>query len=135
MRHSPDGRRLASTLRPWHIDIRIDNLGGQTLGEAANGAIWLDDNAAGWGWFVDRTSRSDSEFARRGNQGEQYRMDLLTVLEHEVGHLLGRSHEADGVMEATLTAGTRRTVSLVVAPDAIGAGVDLTGLNSDEKRT
>ena len=44
----------------------------------------------------------------RGNQGEQNRMDLLTVLEHEVGHLLGRGHEADGVMAETLAPGIRR---------------------------
>ena len=62
------------------IDVRIADLGGLTLGEAADGVIWLDDNAAGWGWFVDRTPRNDSEFTRPGNQGEQNRMDLLTVL-------------------------------------------------------
>ena len=38
-------------------------------------------------------------------------MDLLTVLAHEVGHLLGQDHEADGVMAETLTAGTRLTPS------------------------
>ncbi len=106
------------------VQVHITDLGGSTLGEANHGAIWLDDNAAGWGWFVDRTPRNDSEFAKKGNQGEQHRMDLLTVLEHEVGHLLGRGHETDGVMQATLTAGTRRTVE----PVAIGSGVDLTGL-------
>jgi hypothetical protein len=73
------------------IDVHIADLGGLTLGKAADGAIWLDDNAAGWGWFVDRTARTDSEFLKRGNQGEQNRMDLLTVLEHEVGHLRGRT--------------------------------------------
>ena len=36
-------------------------------------------------------------------------MDLLTVLMHEVGHLLGRGHETDGLMAETLAAGTRRT--------------------------
>jgi membrane-associated phospholipid phosphatase len=91
------------------VDVRIADLGGLTLGRAADGVIWVDDNAAGWGWFVDRTPRNDSEFTRPGNQGERNRMDLLTVLSHEVGHLLGHDHEAAGVMQETLDAGTRRT--------------------------
>jgi membrane-associated phospholipid phosphatase len=114
------------------VDVHIADLGGLTLGKAAGGAIWLDDNAAGWGWFVDRTPQSDSEFTRRGNQGEQNRMDLLTVLEHEVGHLLGRGHEAGGVMQETLTAGTRRTAGPVPAADGAAPGVDLTGLGLGE---
>src|SRR5262245_9908214 len=33
----------------------IADLGGLTLGRVADGANWLDNNAAGCGWFVDRT--------------------------------------------------------------------------------
>src|ERR1700745_2703139 len=69
--------------------------------------IYLGANAAGWGWFVDPTPNNDSEFIRPGNQGEQHRMDLLTVLEHEIGHLLGKEHEAGGVMQETLAPGIR----------------------------
>ena len=104
------------------ITVRIANLGGLTLGKAVGGGIWLDDNAAGWGWFVDPTPRNDSEFITPSNQGEQGRMDLLTVLEHEIGHLLGRGHEAVGVMQETLGAGIRRTVGLTLAKDAGGLG-------------
>ena len=46
-------------------------------------------------------------------------MDLLTVLEHEVGHLLGFDDADTGVMSDTLPAGTRRTPgSLIDVSDA-----------------
>jgi membrane-associated phospholipid phosphatase len=115
------------------ITVRIADLGGLTLGKAAaGGVIWLDGNAAGWGWFVDPTPRNDSEFTTPGNQGEQRRMDLLTVLEHEIGHLLGRGHEATGVMQETLTAGTRRNVRPDVAAGTGAQSAALMGFESDE---
>jgi hypothetical protein len=49
-------------------------------------------------------------------------MDLLTVLEHEVGHLLGRGHEADGVMQEALDAGIRWTLGPTLAKDTDGFG-------------
>ena len=94
-----------------NIQVAVADLPGQELGLASGHTIWLDSNAAGWGWFVDRTPRSDSEFTTPGNQGEQHRMDLLTVLEHELGHVLGFEHQETGVMEDTLTTGTRRVPS------------------------
>ena len=93
------------------IDIRIADLPGTALGQASGHTIWLDNNAAGWGWFVDPTPHKDSEFLTPGNRGEQHRMDLLTVLEHELGHLLGKEHEDTGVMVDALAAATRRTPS------------------------
>jgi membrane-associated phospholipid phosphatase len=114
------------------LTVRIADLGGLTLGKAAaGGVIWLDDNAAGWGWFVDPTPRNDAEFSTPGNQGEQRRMDLLTVLEHEVGHLLGRGHEATGVMQETLTAGTRRNVRPDAAAGAGALSAALVSFESD----
>src|SRR5262249_44590790 len=94
------------------IHIQIADLGGATLGLAdeSHHTIWLDDNAAGWGWFVDKTPRDNSEFTTPGNQGEQNRMDLLSVLMHEMGHLLGHEHKEGGVMSETLAPGQRLTV-------------------------
>jgi hypothetical protein len=44
--------------------------GGRTLGQAdeAHHTIWLDNNAAGWGWFVDRSPGDDSEFSTAGDR-------------------------------------------------------------------
>lgn len=90
------------------IDLRISNLGGTTLGLASGHTITLDDNAAGWGWFVDPTPHNDSEFRRANNQGEQGRVDALTAIMHEMGHVLGLDHSSHGIMEDSLTTGTRR---------------------------
>jgi probable HAF family extracellular repeat protein len=95
------------------IDVRVADLGGMTLGLASGNTIWLDDDAAGWGWFVDPTPGNDAEFLTPSNQGEQNRMDLLSALMHEVGHLLGHEHEQDGVMQETLSAGERLSLHRV----------------------
>jgi len=55
------------------------------------------------------SQQDDSEFMLPGNQGERNRMDLLSVVMHEVGHLLGQDHDRDGVMAETLAAGVRQT--------------------------
>jgi hypothetical protein len=102
-------------------DIFIADLGGKTLGLASGHTLWLDANAAGWGWFVDPTPWDDSEFTTPGNQGEGNHMDLLTVLDHELGHLQGRDHDEGGVMSETLSAGVRRTPGAVALDQVFAA--------------
>ncbi len=114
----------ADTSGLGNIQIQIADLGGNTLGLASGHTITLDDNAAGWGWFVDPTPRNDSEFTTRGNQGEQHRMDLLTVLQHEIGHLLGHDHDESGVMAEALAPGERWTLGGVYVGQGVGTILD-----------
>ncbi len=96
------------------VQFVLADLPGTQLGLASGHTIFLDANAAGWGWFVDLTPWDDAEFTTPGDQGEQHRIDLLTVLEHELGHLLGHDHDEGGVMAETLSAGVRRSPQAVV---------------------
>jgi hypothetical protein len=102
-------------------DVRfgIADLAGSELGYAEGNTILVDVDAAGSGWFVDTSPASSSEFRVRLDRNvfgsapdsEAYgHMDLVTVVEHEIGHLLGFDHADAGafaVMHEELDAGVR----------------------------
>jgi hypothetical protein len=75
-----------------NTDIRIEDLGGSLLGETSGMTVTLDDDAAGYGW---------SDSLDDVDAGE---IDLLSVLTHEFGHVLGYDHD---VMGDTLAVGER----------------------------
>ncbi|MBR0783848.1 cadherin domain-containing protein [Bradyrhizobium iriomotense] len=85
----------------------------------ANG-ITIDVNAAGWGWYVDPTPSDNSEYQTTATPNDLVatsgaaagHIDLLTVLEHELGHVLGLPDTSqDGVMNVDLDTGERRLVT------------------------
>ena len=84
--------------RLHHAHWRIADLGSDLLGLTAGGVITLDDDAAGHGWYLDPTPQADEEFsvssvdgvfAALGDGPAAGRIDLLTVLLHELGHIAG----------------------------------------------
>jgi uncharacterized delta-60 repeat protein len=101
------------------VTVQVTDLPGTYLGMGSDSTILLDHDAAGHGWFVDPTPADDSEFTTPGDQGEQGRMDLLTVLMHELGHALGLEHSHDGgLMGETLTPRTRLLPEVLHHDDA-----------------
>jgi tyrosinase len=73
----------------------IDNLGGDLLGQAnpLTKVIKLDDDAAGQGWSISFDTLTPTK------------VDLLSILAHEFGHILGYDHS---VMGESLGPGERR---------------------------
>jgi hypothetical protein len=96
------------------IDVQFVDLPSTTLGVTSANAIWIDTDAAGHGWFLDPTPWEDSEFIPGGDLPTADRADLLTVLIHEMGHILGLDDDptagpgSGDVMADSLPAGTRR---------------------------
>jgi hypothetical protein len=85
--------------------VQISDLGGIKLAEtdAAAHLVTIDDDAAGFGWSVGL-----------GNV-DPHKVDLLSAVTHELGHVLGLGHD---VMHADLAVGERDMplVPLAAAP-------------------
>ncbi|MDF1746236.1 MAG: hypothetical protein P1V19_21225, partial [Gimesia sp.] len=113
------------------VEVKVVDLSGTTLGRAVPGTIYLDVNAAGHGWFVDSTPLDHSEFSVDSQlslialpeSAAAGRVDLWTVILHELGHLMGYEHEAEGVMEETLAPGVRKLAEWEETSDLFFASV------------
>ncbi|MFH1300889.1 MAG: putative Ig domain-containing protein [Planctomycetota bacterium] len=120
-------RNYADTVSPEEqiklrdTKIKVVDLPGHQLAQAMPGTILLDVSAAGQGWFVDSSPWEHSEFHTANatdfrafdNTEAAGRIDLLTVIYHELEHLPGRQHEKTGLMRPTLSAGIRRLPDVI----------------------
>jgi uncharacterized repeat protein (TIGR01451 family) len=107
--------------------IHIAHLPNGELGYEVPGQIWIDPTAQGWGWSTGSTPAAGQ-------------MDLLTVVTHEVGHVLGLGDHPGGndIMTTTLDAGMRRLPEAPGNPGSVvssssapgGAGAPALGLSS-----
>ncbi len=102
-----------------HVEFVLADLPGSELGEAVANRVYIDRNAAGHGWFIDSTPALDEEF-RLSSSNQRLeavdpravdQIDLLTVVEHELGHIAGFDDLdvlADNLMCGELGNGIRR---------------------------
>ncbi len=144
-------RWLAAGLTPEQmlalngVRFEISDLGvtgGAYVGLAYSPSlIKIDDDAAGWGWFIDSTPGDDAEFLPSGPSslaalaGAGGRFDLLTVVMHELGNALklsglGTPASANGLMGTTLGVGTRRLPGAVRGTIAESTSPSITAASS-----
>ena len=101
------------------VRLAIGELPGGELGFMEANTIVVDGDGAGIGWYVDVSPAESSEFRVRldrnvlaaAPESEAYgRFDLVTVVAHELGHMLGFDHADAGrfaVMAEDLDPGVR----------------------------
>jgi hypothetical protein len=80
--------------------VSVADLSGTAAGQVSSGHVPIDRDAAGHGWFVDPTPFDNSEFQHAVNAAgtdlftvptseAAGHLDLVTVVQHELGHVLG----------------------------------------------
>jgi hypothetical protein len=103
--------------------VYVTSLPAPYLGLAAPGAAWINVTAAGLPWFLDPSPAADALFAAGLVRGQ---VDLLTVVAHELVHVLGLAYEGgDSVMAKALAPGVRRypeAADLLGSHGEFGAG-------------
>jgi hypothetical protein len=110
----------AAALR--RVPFEIVDLPGLMVGQTIADTIVIDPTAAAYGWFIDTTPMQDEEFLtlptgalRRALDAAPAagELDLLTVVMHELGHVLGlgdvdTASSSGDLMATALPPGIRR---------------------------
>ncbi|HET9217470.1 MAG TPA: Calx-beta domain-containing protein, partial [Terriglobia bacterium] len=94
------------------MSFSIAELDGLYLGLMTENEVTIDATAAGHGWFIDSEPANTTLDVRR--------IDLLTVITHEFGHVLGYDHDdvlEFKVMDEDLEAGARYLLKSTLAGD------------------
>ncbi len=109
------GLSAAETRLLQNVNVSVVDLPGTMLGGATSAGLLLDADAAGWGWQIGASPR----LARRGLGLEEpgkprAGIDLLHVIGHELGHVLGYTHDDhDNHDELEMAAGGFHPTSLM----------------------
>ena len=86
------------------VTVTIADLPGTYLGVVDAGTIVLDIDAAGYGWHTGAAPQQPGD-----DSDSALKVDLLTVVAHEFGHVLDLGHDmSDDVMQPLLPPGVRR---------------------------
>jgi hypothetical protein len=103
-----------------NVQVFITNLPAGFVGTTSGQFVYIDARAAGYGWFVDPLPVDGRAFVVGGGEFHALpegpaagRIDLLTVVAHELGHVLGLQDLTDAdhpgdLMAVSLTPGVRR---------------------------
>jgi hypothetical protein len=129
-----DERTLAAL---YEVSFQIVDFTGLTLGLTGENTIFIDADAAGYGWFIDQTPLDDAEFGDAEGEAAG-RMDLLTVVMHELGHVLGyRDGDPRGgaLMNETLEAGVRIDPSPAPGSGSALVRMDMSHASADREST
>ncbi|MFL6844992.1 MAG: Ig-like domain-containing protein [Allosphingosinicella sp.] len=118
------------------VKVGLVDMAGIYVGSAETGTINIDTDGAGKGWFVDSTPGDDSEYSGSGTSlaaipggAAGGKIDLLTVLMHELGHQIGLSddynrNDASDLMYGYVNIGERRLPHHGESTGAVPGSVD-----------
>jgi hypothetical protein len=117
------------------VAILINDIPGNFIASSENGSIKLDKDGGGYGWYFDRTPDSDEEFVLNKTTTDfiptidtKGKIDLLTVLMHELGHQAGledeyQPKESKGLMYGYINPGERKMPTAIQKSNTINSNI------------